>query len=160
MTCQFVDLVGLLLTVRGIGPGRHLPSATRAATANGSSVNLPATGGSRSTALIQSFSIGVGALLVFLICCAPGDTDGADRLRLANDRKTPGPAMTGRRRRQRATPIGDPKRQFYRLPRLGSTGDLCASCEEEPSIAQRAPRHTAAYRRRLCSESDSLSHHD
>jgi hypothetical protein len=27
------------------------------------------------------------------------------------------------------------------MRRLGSTGDLCASCEEKPSIAQRAPRH-------------------
>jgi hypothetical protein len=42
----------------------------------------------RSTALIQSVNTGFGALLVFLICCAPGDTDGAHRLGVASDRKT------------------------------------------------------------------------
>jgi hypothetical protein len=39
----------------------------------------------RSTALIQSVNTGFGALLVFLICCAPGDTDGTHRLGVAAD---------------------------------------------------------------------------
>src|SRR6516162_5230447 len=80
------------MTSSGIGSAASLVDAERVDTGwkarDCEALAATCDGRKRSTAPLQGFKARFGALLVFLIGCAPGDADGTDLLGLASDRKT------------------------------------------------------------------------